>query len=106
VTTVIEQEQLGYTWWTADRPGDRSAVTIILDPIETGTRVTVVETAMPRHPVGFTLPSAGRATASSSLVSAAKKTSTSVINARSSSLIGLWSWRLAMVTMASQMVRV
>lgn len=112
VTTVADQERLEYTWWTTDRPTVRSSVTITLDRTDTGTRVTVVETAAPRSPVGFTVPSAQLGAGRSGVVSAvagggpqARRVAAQAMT-RSFSLIGLWSWRLAMVTMASQMVRV
>lgn len=99
VVEVDPGRQLSYVWWPADRPTERSSVAITLDHLETGTRLTVVETPLGRPPVGF----ARAATASADSRPMAGVRSSS---ARSRSLIGTWSWRLAMVTLASQMVRV
>lgn len=87
VTELTHGERLQYVWWTAERPTERSTVTITLAPVEHATRVTVVESLTQRQAVGFVTP-------------------TAKAGARSRSLIGTWSWRLAMVTLASQMVRV
>ncbi|MEM9652014.1 MAG: SRPBCC domain-containing protein [Actinomycetota bacterium] len=114
VQTVVEGERLAFTWWTADRPTDRSSVTITLQPVDTGTRVTVVETMAPPSQVGFTVPALpvastgapGSATAGPGVRVSASAGTDIAMRARRSSVLGLWSWRLAVVTLATQMVRV
>lgn len=93
VTAIVDQERLDYTWWPADRPTQRSAVFVTLEPIETGTRVHVTETVVSAPPVGFATGSAPAGRRSS-------------VAGGSRSLIGAWSWRLALVTMATAMVGV
>jgi len=108
VDAVDDQARLEFVWWTVDRPTLRSRVTISLDEVETGTRVTVRETALARPAVGFELPTT-RPSASAVIANTAiTSTGRLAVDAmsRSASLVGLWSWRLAMVTVASQMVRV
>lgn len=92
VAEVIDGERLQYVWWATDRPTERSSVTITLRPFENGTRVTVTETLESRHPIGFRMSSS--------------PTTPRPALSRSTSLIGTWSWRLAMVTVAATMARV
>jgi len=40
---VTPGHRLGYTWWPETSPGDATRVAISLEPIHTGTRITVVE---------------------------------------------------------------
>lgn len=43
VETLIPDERFTYTWWPVEEPDEASHVTITLEPIPIGTRVTVVE---------------------------------------------------------------
>ena len=105
VHTVDAGDRLGFTWWPAHRPTERSDVSITLTPTEVGTRVTVIE-----------VPLAARASAHGSLrsptVSAGPQVSApavvpgTAVLATSGSLRGCWSWRLAVLALATQMVRV
>ena len=96
VHTVDEQAGLGFTWWPAQRPTERSDVSITLTLIETGTRITVTETpqlvAVPRQLPGFSIPASVSPRAEAS--------------ALTGSLRGCWSWRLAVLALASQMARI
>lgn len=47
VTERADGERLGFVWWHEDRPDDVSAVLIEVDATDSGTRVTVTETADP-----------------------------------------------------------
>lgn len=89
---VDEQRSLQFTWWPDSRPIERSKVSITLSPIETGTRVTVTEQLLTPPPVGFAIP-----VASAEPMASAASSSTS--------FRGFWSWRLAVLSLSSQMVR-
>jgi len=43
VDSIDEDRELRYRWWPASDPDAASSVTIELEPLESGTRVTVVE---------------------------------------------------------------
>lgn len=93
VHTVDTENRLGFTWWPEHRPVERSNVSITLTPTETGTRVTVIEAPLP--------------TTVGTRVTMSAATGAHVASARlTSSLRGCWSWRLAVLSLASQMVRV
>jgi uncharacterized protein YndB with AHSA1/START domain len=103
VHTVDVGDRLGFTWWPAQRPTERSDVSITLTPSEVGTRVTVVEVpvvAQRRHSDASAGP---RVTASAHRSPAVDE---AAVLSMAGSLRGCWSWRLAVLALASQMVRV
>lgn len=75
VERLEHRQRLDFTWWPEDRPIERSLVSIVLEPIDSGTRLTVTET-VPR--------SISRSARASSVAPA----------------IGAWSWRLAQLVLA------
>jgi uncharacterized protein YndB with AHSA1/START domain len=75
VESVDNHRELRYRWWPADDPDAASSVTIELEPLDTGTRVTVVE-----RPTAASL---ARAHAPLAVVVGAA-----------------WQWRSAMLTMS------
>lgn len=92
IDNVDERSNLAFTWWPMTRPSDQSAVSISVTPIETGTRVTVRET-----------PLFASASGSDAPLSTATQTQT-IIGGRS--FTGFWAWRLAVLTLSCQAVRV
>jgi len=77
VDELIPQRSVAYTWWPETDPDDASEVSIRLEPCESGTRVTVVE---------------------SRPESAAGPTMASTASRRGSS----WAWRTALLVLAAQ----
>ncbi len=47
VESVDPGRELGFVWWPADDPADRSRVAIRVEPTEVGTKVVVIETLAP-----------------------------------------------------------
>lgn len=43
VETLLPSKRLAYTWWPIEEPDEASHVTITLEPIPIGTRLTVIE---------------------------------------------------------------
>jgi len=76
-------QRLGYRWWPEQDPRDASQVSITLTPCESGTRVTVIET-MPG--VALCGGSSPKPPCSSTAAS--------------------WCWRVAMISLVAQSVRV
>ncbi len=88
IERIDDRRLIELTWWPAEEPTSRSRVSITVTPIETGTRVDVVERP---------LPTSGRLGAGTGVASALAGVRTS--------LVGAWSWRLALLTVACQVVR-
>ena len=80
--------RLDLTWWPALRPAQQTTVTITVAPVDEGTRVRVVERAP--APTGTTTDAGGEAEARG--------------GARLP--IGLWAWRLAVLSVAGCLSRV
>jgi uncharacterized protein YndB with AHSA1/START domain len=76
VERANDGSRLDFTWWPALRPAERTSVSITVAPTEQGCRVRVIER-----------PIAARATASRLPV-------------------GLWSWRLAVLSLSSCLSRI
>lgn len=105
VDQIDEQNNLAFTWWPMTRPSDQSTVSISVTQIETGTRVTVREAPILSSRVSATVDSAvdsavGFAADSVSSVTQVDR----LIGTRS--FTGFWAWRLAVLTMSCQAVRV
>lgn len=83
---VSPEHRLGYTWWPEADPEQATRVSITLTPCEVGTRVTVVETL----PVAIGSPRASAANTTRAMAGATS----------------CWSWRLALMTLASAMTRI
>ena len=103
VHTVDVGDRLGFTWWPEQRPTERSDVSITLTPSEVGTRVTVVEVPLVAH--RHSNASAGPRVTAAAAHETATADQTAVLS-MTGSLRGCWSWRLAVLALASQMVRV
>ncbi len=100
VHTVDNENELGFTWWPEHRPVERSNVSIRLIETETGTRVTVVEARLPSAAKAWaSMAPAGAGTSPGSKAQASPAQ-------LAGSLRGCWSWRLAVLSLASQMVRI
>ena len=67
VEEVEEGRRIAWTWWPSDGDGAASRVEITLEPLEEGTRVTVVEQPHPAGPQARVQASAGPAAGSWSL---------------------------------------
>lgn len=76
VERVDDGRRLDFTWWPALRPAERTSVSVTVSPTEQGCRVRVIER-----------PAAARA-------------STNRLP------VGLWSWRLALLTLSSCVSRI
>ncbi|MEM7275727.1 MAG: SRPBCC domain-containing protein [Actinomycetota bacterium] len=106
VTVVEDRHRLDFVWWRRDRPASRTEVSIVLESVDDRTRLTVTETVAARPVVGFQLPlPVESATARASATGASDADGPSAIS-RSRGLIGTWSWRLALVTLACTAARV
>ena len=77
ITDVEPGERIGFDWWPRERPDDRTAVEIALEPTDAGTRIIVTEHA-PRRLTAM---------------------------ARAQQSAG-WNWRLALCAVAAGSVRV
>ena len=106
VTDVESHRRLAFVWWRRDRPTERSTVTVELTEVDGRTRVAVAERVAPRPVVGFGLPSNAAVTSvvPPAVVAPVGPGTSAATSARS--LIGTWSWRLALVTLACTAARV
>ncbi|MGH1488459.1 MAG: SRPBCC family protein [Acidimicrobiales bacterium] len=86
VDRVEDRACLEFTWWPDHRPIERTKVSIQLTPIESGTRVTVTE-SLPR----------------STQVSSGVKLS---VGSTTGVMRGAWLWRLAVLSLATQVAKV
>ncbi len=119
VDRIDQHQRLDFAWWPEHRPIERSRVSIVLTPIETGTRVTVTETVPPSllRAASLSLPRTPSATAPSALLALGRPTtgplgsaatvvgspghrSAAAPSAVARSMVGAWSWRLALLTVA------
>ncbi len=98
VDRIDDGRRLDFTWWPALRPADRTEVSITLEPITGGTRVRVVE----RRPV--LARTAATATAPTVAAPSGTRPGNAAAPPRGGTArlpIGLWSWRLAVLTVAT-----
>ncbi len=101
VDTIEEGSELRFTWWPVTRPTERSTVTVTLEPIDSGTRVTVRE-AMPVSLGAMALRSEGRVSVDSAPSSAVRSARLPLHRV----VPGFWAWRLAVLSVSCQMARV
>lgn len=116
VERVEEFHRLDFAWWPEHRPIERSHVSITLVPLETGTRVTVTET-VPRsiaRSIDARLSSSapchvrlGRSSHAAPVVGLPTEVHRRpLVGPPVTGLVGAWSWRLALLSLACQAVRV
>lgn len=120
VDTIDDRSELRFTWWPMTRPAERSTVAITVEPIETGARVTVRETAPPtlratvagRASATGTGSAAMMVTGQTAALAAGAGSTTMQQVVRSGGLSmrgvvpGFWAWRLATLAVSFQMARV
>ena len=92
VVRVEEGHRLDFTWWPALRPAERTAVSITLAPLDDGTRVRVVE-----RPLTPVMARSATEPTSQPMAGAAQGSRT---------IIGSWSWRLALLSLTCTLSRV
>lgn len=101
VDRIDDGQRLDFTWWPALRPADRTEVSITLEPITGGTRVRVVE----RRPVAARASGTASSIASASTPpatsGACSDTNPPARGGTARLPIGLWSWRLAVLAVAT-----
>ena len=73
---IDDGQRLDFTWWPALRPADRSSVSITVAPTESGCRVRVTERRVEARASANRLP------------------------------VGLWAWRLAVLSLAGCLSRI
>ena len=101
IDRLDDHARMDFTWWPVDRPVERSRVSIVLTRTGTGTRVTVRETA-PRSVAG---PAALRTTSPSASARSGSAPTVRTGGGRPR-LVGAWTWRLALLTLACAAVPV
>ncbi len=94
VERVDEGRRLDFTWWPALRPAERTTVSITVEPLDgrSGSKVRVVE----RRPMPTTASAASTTAVAATSVAATAGPSPRAGTGRLA--VGLWSWRLAVLS--------
>ena len=98
VDRIEADHRLDFTWWPALRPAERTTVTITVVPTGPGSRVRVVERPPARLVASAAAVQGGVETTAPTGPPARKGTNRLPI--------GLWAWRLAVLSVATSLSRV